>query len=443
MSRYSKVVWKEGLFLKPHHLQQSDRYFEKLIAARCYPLASFSWGMLELTINSGQLMQGRIELQNASGIFQDGTPFECPSISPLPLEVATNEDSIGKTVWLTLPNTAQNGRDVGMPNDAVTRYVMSEEEGVVDNASTSRSDETVEIATPRIELAIRTSAPEGYQSIPIAVISDISDNKLVTLDPNSPPVGLAIGCHPSYAGYLKTVIGTVEAKLEVLERYAADPSSGGGMQSKDYLMLLVLNRALPVLRHLQKLPVVHPERLFESLISLAGELTSFEDKNRQVRDYGRYRHDKPKETFRPVVDDIQRMLARDVGRALRLPLTDRGDNRFAAVLSDPSLFANAQFIIEVKADLPLTQIQQQFPQYCKVGPGARIREIIVNNMPGIPVVHTPNPPPQIRHVANHVYFSIDKNTPLWRDFSVTPAIGMQIAGAWPGLTLEMWAIPEE
>jgi type VI secretion system protein ImpJ len=443
MSRYSKVAWKEGLFLKPHHLQQSDRYLEKLVAARCFPLASFSWGVLDLAFDSGQLMQGRLELQKATGIFQDGTPFDCPASSPLPVEISTGEGSIGKTVWLTLPNAAQNGRDVGMLENKETRYVIREEEGIADNASPNRNDEIVEIATPRLELAIRSSAPEGYQSIPIAVISDISDNKVVTLDPNTPPVGLTINCHNAYASFVKTVIGIVEAKLEVLERYAADPTSGGGMQNKDYLLLLVLNRALPILRHQQKLPVVHPERLYETLISLAGELTSFEDRNRQVKDYGRYRHDKPKETFRPVIDDIRRMLARDVGRAIQLPLTDRGGNRFAVVLSDPSLFATAQFIIEVKADLPLTRIQQQFPQYCKVGPGARIREIIINNIPGIPVIHTPNPPPQIRHVANHVYFSIDKNTPLWREFSVTPAIGMQLAGSWPGLTLEMWAIPEE
>ena len=34
MSWYSKVAWKEGLFLQPHHLQQADRYQEKLIEAR-------------------------------------------------------------------------------------------------------------------------------------------------------------------------------------------------------------------------------------------------------------------------------------------------------------------------------------------------------------------------------------------------------------------------
>ena len=31
MSWFSKVAWKEGLFLQPHHLQQNDRYVEKLV----------------------------------------------------------------------------------------------------------------------------------------------------------------------------------------------------------------------------------------------------------------------------------------------------------------------------------------------------------------------------------------------------------------------------
>ncbi len=27
----NKVVWTEGLFLQPQHLQQQDRYFERLV----------------------------------------------------------------------------------------------------------------------------------------------------------------------------------------------------------------------------------------------------------------------------------------------------------------------------------------------------------------------------------------------------------------------------
>ena len=441
MSRFSKVVWREGLFLKPQHLQQADRYVERLIAARTEHLTPYPWGIVEFEVDDAQLRQGRLGLAKISGIMPDGMPFAAPQINDLPREIDVPEEAIGKTIWLTLPNAPQNGQEMGLPEDKGTRYVIREETKVVDNSLASRNEEALEIAVPRLELSIRDKAPDGFQAICLGWVSDVRDGTVVTLDQTVPPVGLVLDCHRAYQGYLKTTIGAIEARLEVLERYAADPSSAGGMQDKDYLMLMVLNRVLPVLRHLQNLPWVHPERLYEQLLALAGELTTFEDQDRKVRDYGRYRHDQPKDTFSPLIADIRRLLSRDVGRALRLPLEHRGDNRFRADVNDPNLFATASFVIEVKADLPLTQIQQQFPSFCKFGPASRMRDLIVNNLPGIALVHTPNPPPQIRVVANHVYFVIDKMNPLWRDFSTAPTIGLQIAGAWPGLELELWAIP--
>lgn len=442
MSRYSKVAWKEGLFLKPQHFQQADRYVENLIASRTAQITPYPWGVSELSFDQNQLRQGKIEIERVAGIFADGTPFDAPNTSPLPVEIPVPEDATGKMIWLTVPNLAQNERDIGMDEDLGTRFLLREERGVADNSSVSRIEDEIEIAVPRLELVIRDTPRDGYQCIPLGRIVDIQDSAVVTLDPTEPPVGLTISCHRAYAAFLKAVVGSVEARLEVLARYAADPTSGGGMQDKDYLMLMVLNRVLPQLKHLQALPAVHPERMYETLVGLAGELSTFEARQRHTLDYG-YKHDKPKDTFKPLVDDIRRFLSRDLGRALRLPLEQRRENSFAAVVHDPNLFANATFIVEVSASLPLTQIQQQFPQLCKLGASTRMKEIIVNNMPGIPLVHTPNPPPQIRIVANHVYFLIDKNTPLWRDFSVAPAIGMHFAGHWPGLELELWAIPEE
>lgn len=442
MSRFSKVAWKEGLFIKPQHFQQADRYVEKLIANRTAQITPYPWGIVEMSFDENQLRLGRLELEKVSGILPDGTPFDAPHTSPLPREIQVNESATGKTIWLTVPNIAQNEREVGMPEDMSTRYILVEEQGVTDVTAVSRTEDQLEVAVPRLELVIRDTPREGYQCIPLGRIVDVQDGAVVTLDKTEPPVGLIISCHRAYTGFLKAVIGAVEARLEVLARYAADPTSGGGMQDKDYLMLMVLNRVLPQLKHLQAMPAVHPERLYELLVGFAGELSTFEDGARKTRDYS-YRHEKPKETFRPLVDDIRRFLSRDLGRALRLPLEQRRENSFAALVGDPNLFANATFIVEVSAALPLTQIQEQFPQLCKLGPSTRMKEIIVNNMPGIPLVHIPNPPPQIRVVANHVYFFVDKTSPLWRDFSVAPAIGMHFAGTWPGLELELWAIPEE
>ena len=43
MSWYSKVVWSEGLFLRPHHLQQTDRYLEHLVENRTRHASPYPW----------------------------------------------------------------------------------------------------------------------------------------------------------------------------------------------------------------------------------------------------------------------------------------------------------------------------------------------------------------------------------------------------------------
>ncbi|MEL6690913.1 MAG: type VI secretion system baseplate subunit TssK, partial [Pseudomonadota bacterium] len=219
MSRYSKVAWKEGLFIKPQHLQQSDRYMEKSLQARTAHATPFPWGVAELGFDQAQLRQGRLELEKIAGIMPDGTPFDAPHTAPLPREIDVPEEAIGKTIWLTLPNAAQNDRDIGMPEDASTRYVIRDEAGVADVSAASRVEASVEIATPRLELALRDKPREGYQCLALGRIADVSDGKVVTLDQNTPPTGLILGVHRAYEGFLKSVIGSVEARLEVLERY--------------------------------------------------------------------------------------------------------------------------------------------------------------------------------------------------------------------------------
>ena len=441
MSWFSKVAWKEGLFLQPQHLQQADRYAEKLLQARTGVITPYPWGLVEMKIDRDLLQQGRLGLRAAVGLMPDGTPFDAPNADPLPTAVPVPEDGVGLTVWLTLPDSALNGQDVGLSDGGEgTRYRV-DASTVTDNASATRLEQTIEIAVPRLELVVRKTPRAGYQCLPIGKITEVRDG-IVSLDDTVPPTAMVIASHPAYQGYLTRVIGWIEAKLEGLARFASDPTSGGGMQATDYLMLMVLNREIPILRHMNQSRHVHPERLYEKLISLAGELSTFDQGARQAAVYETYDHNAPKEAFTPVVQDIQRLLARDVGRAIRLQLNEVRPNSFAALVNDRNLFSQATFVVEVGSGLPATQVQQQFPQLCKMGPSTRMKEIISTNLPGIPLMHLPNPPRQIRVVAKNVYFLVDKNTDLWREFSTAPAMGMHFAGNWPNLKLELWAIPE-
>lgn len=442
MSWFSKVAWKEGLFLQPQHFQQSDRYVEKLIEARTRHMSPYPWGVEELRINRDRLQQGRIELARVAGILPDGLPFDAPAVNALPPAIEVPEGSDGMPVWLTLPDMAMNGREIALDAEAglATRYVVAPET-VADSASAMRVEHQIEIAEPRLELDIRNTPKPGYQCLKIARILEVRD-KVVILDDTFPPPVLTLQAHPVVLGWLDRVVGWVETKLESLSRYAADPSAGGGLQATDYFMLLLLNRNINVLRHFRQSRYVHPERLFEELLRFSGELWTFDHDRRLAPEYPPYDHADLKSCFEPVVRDIQRLLSRDVSRATRLDLRQVGANSFLAQVPDRNLFRDAAFVIEVETSRPLTQVQLQFPELCKVGPNTRMAEIVNNNLPGIGLIHTPTPPRQIRAMSRNVYFLLDKSSPLWREFSTAPAIGMHFAGDWPELRLDLWAIVE-
>ncbi|MDF1872447.1 type VI secretion system baseplate subunit TssK [Vannielia sp.] len=441
MSWFSKVAWKEGLFLQPHHFQQSDRYFEKLVEARTRLASPYPWGFSQIEIDRDVAQQTKFGLRSATGIFPDGTPFDMPGISQLPDPVEIPEGSEGLSVWLTMPMTQVNGREVGTDDEAsrAARYRLSAET-VADSTASMRLEEAIEVAHPRVEFDVRKTEKPGYNCLRLAKVVEVRDKNVIFDEKFAPPV-LTVQAHPVVAGWIERVVGWVETKLESLARYASDPSSGGGLQATDYFMLLVLNREIGLLRHYRHSRFIHPEELYQLFLRLAGELWTF-DKDRLAPEYKPYDQDNLEEVFEPITRDIQRLLSRDVGRAVRLDLQELHPGSFIAKVTDRNLFRDASFVIEVSADKPLTQIQQQFPALCKVGPNTQMNAIVNSALPGLELVHLPTPPRQIRAVSSHVYFNIDKNNPMWREFSTAPAIGMHFAGDWPDLKLELWGIQE-
>ena len=109
MSWYSKVAWSEGLFLRQHHLQQNDRYLERLVENRVRQLSPYPWGFAQIEIDRDLAQQNKFALRRASGIFQDGTPFDMPGSSPLPLPIDVPEGADKQIVWLTMPAATVNG----------------------------------------------------------------------------------------------------------------------------------------------------------------------------------------------------------------------------------------------------------------------------------------------------------------------------------------------
>jgi type VI secretion system protein ImpJ len=442
MSWYSKVVWSEGLFLRPHHLQQSDRYLENLVQSRVRHVTPYPWGFSHLEIDRDLAQQSKFGLRRAAGVMPDGTPFDIPDGSPLPPPIDVPESAAKQVAWLMMPLSSPNTREVeDGAADSASRFVPGAEM-LIDSTSVLRIEEEIDIAHPRLGFELRKTAKPGYMGLGIGRILEVRDRTIVFDEKYAPPI-LTCGVHPVVSGWIDRVIGWIDNKLEELARYAADPTAGGGLQSADYFVLQLLNRHIPVLKHFRASGYIHPERLYEEFLRIAGELATFATAERRARNYPAYDHDNLEEVFTPLVRDIQDFLSAQLGRrAIRLEIIERAPNAFVSTIRDRNLFRNATLVLEVAARRPLTEIQSQFPALFKVGPNTKMNEIVHAHLPGVPLIHLPTPPPQIRAITDHVYFFLDRTSPLWPEFSTASSMGMHFSGDWPELELELWAVLE-
>jgi type VI secretion system protein ImpJ len=436
------VAWLEGLFLRPQHLQQTDRYLEHLVESRVRHSTPYPWGFSHLEIDLDLAQQSKFAVRRAVGVMPDGTPFDVPGDSPLPPPVDVPDSATKQIAWLSLPVQAPNTREVDLGTaDSASRFFTGAEI-FIDSTASLRLEQEIDVAYPRLTFDLRKTPKPGYISLAVAEITEVSDKKII-FDPKFVPPVLTCAAHGVVQGWIDRIIGWVENKLEELARYAADPTAGGGLQSVDYFVLQLLNRHIPVLRHLRASNYVHPERLYQDLLLLAGELATFATQERRAHTYPNYDHDHLEPTFQPLIADIQEFLSANWSRrAIRLEIIQRSQNAFISTIRDRALFRNASFILEVESRRPLTEVQSQFPNLFKVGPDTKMREIVYQHLPGIPLVHLPTPPPQIRAITDHVYFYLDRKSPLWPEFSLASAIGMHFSGDWPDLQLELWAILE-
>ena len=166
MSWYSKVAWSEGLFLRQHHFQQNDRYFERLLENRVRQLGAYPWGFSQIEIDRDLAQQNKFALRRASGVFQDGTPFDMPGSSPLP--AADRRAGRGRQAD-RLAGAAGRGRQRprgghgrGHIRQPLHRAII---ETIIDSSSGMHVEQEIEVAHPRATFEIRKTR-EARRALP-------------------------------------------------------------------------------------------------------------------------------------------------------------------------------------------------------------------------------------------------------------------------------------
>ena len=441
MQGESRVAWREGLFLRPQHFQQQDRFLDALIRARTEPLRPYPWGVVELKVNQDLASLGKFAIERCTGLLPDGQPFAAPDDlePPAPLDVPA--DARDAVIYLTLPARQAGAVEFHAGDNAseAVRYLVEEEE-VMDAFADDRAREPIETARPNLQFGVTRDQTYGRICIGLARVREVQNGRLLFDDRYIPPC-LDIRASARLAGFLTDIVGRAEQRSDELALRAVEATDGGAETFASFLLLQAINKWLPQIVHLSKLPAVHPERLYEVFLSMAGELSTLVRTDRKPPPFPDYDHEDLQGCFEPVVDALQAALSAVFDRsAIQLPLELGGPGAYLSRITDHSLYQTGYFYLAVNASTPLDDIRGRFPGLAKIGPVQKMRQIVDAALPGVPLRHAPTPPPQLRVLPGYVYFELDRSVPDWRDFASAPALGLHVAGDWPDLKLELWCV---
>lgn len=441
-----KTAWLESQYLYPHHFQQHERYLEGRIEARASAIRPFVWGISRVEFDSRAMVEGRVALTAVQGVMPDGTPFQLPEDGPLPTPLQVPNGAKDVKAYLALPRYQPGSRHLDTDLEAggadrVARYRLQMLE-VFDYATGNAAPESIETAVLNFSLLLDTDDLGGYATVPLLRVRELTQEGAVVTEQRYIPPRLDVGGCDVLRGYLSDIIGMLQQRGEALAvRFNQPGKSGGSSAITDFLLLQLMNRFEPRLRHMAGLPILHPEQMFAEFIALAGELSTFTTAEKRPGSLPTYRHDDLYGCFRPLMDVLEREFSAVLEQtAIPIPIEERQFGIRVARLPDRSLLNQGRFVLAAKADMPTEALREQFPDMLKVGAVETIRDLVNNQLPGVPVKALPVAPREIAYHAGNVYFELEQNDEAWKQLRNAGGFAFHVGGDLPDLKLEFWAI---
>ncbi|BBB25279.1 type VI secretion system baseplate subunit TssK [Amphritea japonica] len=445
----NKVIWHEGMFLRPQHFQQYDQYLLKEINNRTRTIAQFNWGFSRLKINESNLKIGELSLDDCAGSFTDGTCFDMHTGDAPPLPILVDDSISDAVVYLAIPLQQQGVVEVGSNDNrnSLVRYLPKSVE-VADIVSSESERTNIQVGELRLRMFVEDArqnsdnrVPDGYTRLAIAHIEEVKGGQIRLRQQFISPLQ-SIGASDLLLNFLTELQSMLTTRArELAARVSSSGGKGGVAEVTDFMLLQLLNRFDPLLTLYRQVIEMAPLELYERLLQLTGELATFMKPDKRPIEFNEYQQDNLIETFRPVMEELKSCFGTVLEQiAESIPLSPSQYGIRAARIRDRVLLKSADFIFAVSAQVGQEKLRTQFPQQIKIGPVERIRELITSALPGVPISPLPVAPREIPYHAGFTYFQLDTSHEIWKELDKSGGIAFHIGGEFPGLECQFWAI---
>ena len=442
----SKVLWGEGLFLRPQHFQQQDRYHEARLNQTACALHPYAWGVRKLSVDHEALKSDILRVDELSLIFPDGEVYRAPDGDALPLQVRLGELAPAVqtvTFHAALPSLKAHGDNcAGGPDDkGDARFARHERD--TQDLFTRAADAPVTYLKKTLRLIADTEALESFESFPLVKLRRVATGGF-EVDPSFTPPSLSIEGAPGLHTQLARLMEKLLAKVNALYGHMREPSKnvveirGGDMSS--FWLLHTASTGYAALSHYLNHRELHPERLFGDLLALAGGLMTY-SRSHKLEDLPAYAHTDPGPAFARIDDIIRNLLDTVISsKYFTIMLKNERASYHLGALDSGKINAQTTLYLAVSADLPALQLVEVVPLRFKVGAPEDVDKFVLSALPGVKLVHAPQVPAAIPVRPDTCYFVLEHKGVLYENMLKAQAISIYVPTGIRDLKLELIAI---
>ncbi len=449
MKHPSKILWGEGLFLRPQHFQQQDLYHEARLTEFGRAVHPYLWGIRHLKFDRDALAAGVLRITEISAVFPDGEFISAPDHDDLPEAVnlaALENCGDGVAFYIALPYL----RDIG-PNCSASgatsgqAYRYRRHDLPAPDLYTDAIDSELTVLKKSLRLLSERDNREQYVSLPVARVCATSSGGY-ELDSAFVPPALGIQSAAPIYQQVRRLMEILQAKAQALYGYHREPSQNvvefrsGDVAS--FWLLHTVNAGCAALQHLFRHPALHPERLFQELLRLAGQLLTF-SKAYALSDLPSYHHADPGPGFLKLDRIIRELLETVISsRYFSIALIETKPAFHLGRLESEKVADNASYYLGVTADMAPAELVEAVPQRFKVGAPDDVDRMVSSAMPGVRLMAAPQVPAPIPVRPGCYYFSIEPHGALYERMTRSGSIMIYTPAGFRNLKLELFAVTQ-
>ena len=297
MSNNTQLLWRQGQFLTPQHLQQQDLFHQGQQHKFWHLAQPLGWGVLRLRIHEAGLDACTFEVLECEFISRNGVFISSgrestngnASIAPRNFKEFVDPTAEPLSVYIGLPLPSSEHSTVGIdkPNpSSLPSGFYSITKKCADIFNDEGPEKEIDFIGYHLSLFFDredkfADVDRAFELLKIAELTPIPNGAGVRLSTHYIPPCVMIDSSLVLIERLKSVRDLLTARVQdfaAMKRQRGIRATASSLQEVlRLIMLQSLSRFTPLLHHYLELGYIHPERMYGLLRQIVGELSAFSE----------------------------------------------------------------------------------------------------------------------------------------------------------------------